>query len=131
MPIVKIFVSFEFGKDNDLKNSFYKQAADESRHRIRNYSLNEPYQESVWKDKARRAISDCDIVFVLVGQDTHNAEGVRVETDMARSLGKPTVQVLSKGARRHNYGGVPHIEDRIPWQWERIDETIDEVWIRR
>ena len=131
MSIVKIFVSFEFGKDNDLKNSFYKQAEDQSQHSIRNYSLNEPYQENVWKSKARQAIRECDIVVVLVGQDTHNAPGVLVETDMARDLGKPTVQIQSKTARCHNYEGVSHIEDRIPWQWKAIDKRIDAAWIRR
>ena len=131
MPIVKIFVSFEFGKDNGLKESFYKQAEGQSQHRIRNYSLNVPYQENVWKGKARHAIRKCDIVLVLVGQDTHNAPGVLVETDMARSLEKPTIQILSQGARRHNYKGIPHIEDRISWKWKAINEKIDEVWIRR
>ena len=131
VPMVKIFVSFEFGRDNDLKNSFYKQAEGQSRHSIRNYSLNEPYQENVWKGKARRAISKCDIVLVLVGQDTHNAPGVLVETDMARSLKKPTIQILSKAARLNNFEGVPHIEDRIAWKWKTIDKKIDEVWIRK
>ena len=131
MPTVKIFVSFEFGKDNSLKNAFYKQAEDQSQHSIRNYSLNAPYQENVWKGKARQAIRKCDIVFVLVGQDTHNAPGVLVETDMARSLEKPIIQILSKGARRQSYNGIPHIEDRIPWKWETIDKKLDDVWIRR
>ena len=127
MPVVKIFVSFEFGKDNDLKNAFYKQAEDQSQHSIRNYSLNESYKQNVWKGKARQAIRKCDIVFVLVGQDTHNAPGVLVETDMARSLKKPTIQILSKKARRHNYEGVPHIESRISWKWKTIDEKIEEL----
>ena len=131
MSIVKIFVSFEFGKDNDLKNSFYKQAEDKSQHSIRNHSLNEPYQENIWKGKARLAISKCDIVIVLVGQDTHNAPGVLIETDMARSLEKPTIQILSKGARCHNYEGILHIEDRIAWKWKTIDRKIDEVWTRK
>ena len=131
MSIVRVFVSFEFGRDNDLKNSFYKQAEDQSRHSIRNYSLNEPYEENVWEGKARRAISKCDIVFVLVGQDTHNAPGVLVETDMARSLEKPTIQILSRGARRHNYGGVPYLEHSMAWKWKTIDEKIDAVWTRK
>ena len=130
MPILKIFVSFEFGKDNDLKNAFYKQAEDHSQHSIRNYSLNEPYQENVWKSKARSAIGKCDIVVVLVGQDTHNAPGVLVETDMGRSLKKPTFQILSTKARDENYKGVRHIEDRIPWRWRTIDKKIGEVWNR-
>ena len=131
MPILKIFVSFEFGKNNGLKNAFYKQAEEQSQHSIRNYALNEPYQENVWKGKARQAIRKCDIVFVLLGRDTHNAPGVLVETDMARSMEKPTIQILSKGARRHNYKGILHIEDRISWKWKAIDGKIEEVWLRR
>ena len=131
MAAVKIFVSFEFDKDNRLKNAFYKQAEDQSRHSIRNYSLNAPYQENVWKGKAKQAIRKCDIVFVLVGQDTHNAPGVLVETDIARSLEKPIFQILSKGARHQSYKGIPHIEGRISWKWEAIDRKIDDLWIRR
>ena len=52
----------------------------------RDSSLNQSYPNQVWKDKARTAIRGCDAVVVLVGQDTNNAQGVIVETDMARSL---------------------------------------------
>ena len=48
-------------------------------------SLNESYPDEVWKNKARAAIRECDAVIILIGPDTHNAQGVIVETDMARS----------------------------------------------
>ena len=116
-----------FDKDNNLKNSFYEQAREQTQHRVRNCSLNEAYPDQAWKNKARQAIRECDVVFVLVGQDTHNASGVLVETDMARSMNKPTIQVLSKKARDKNYTGVPHLEDRIPWTWHVINRTLDEL----
>lgn len=125
MARVNIFVSFEFEKDNSLKNSFYQQAEDHTQHRVRNCSLNREYPDEAWKNRARQAIQECDIVFVLVGQDTHNAPGVRVETDMARSLNRPTIQVLSEKARRNNYRGVPHLKDRIPWRWDVINRRLD------
>ncbi len=127
MTVFNIFVSFEFGKDNNLKNAFYTQAKDLSQYRIKNHSLNEPYREEIWKDKARKAIHECDVVFVLVGQDTHNAPGVVVETDMALSLKKPTVQILSRNARRNNYKGIKKIEDRISWRWETIDRSLSQL----
>ena len=117
MARINIFVSFEFERDSNLKNSFNQQAREHTQHRVRNCSLNQEYPDDAWKNRARQAIRECDVVFVLVGQDTHNAPGVLVETDMARSLNRPTIQVLSEKARRHNYSGVPHIEDRIPWMW--------------
>ena len=127
MAIVDIFVSFEFVKDNNLKNSFYAQADLFTPHRVRNCSLDKVYENEVWKQKARKAIRECDVVFVLVGQDTHNAPGVLVETDMARSLNKPTIQVLSERARRDKYKGVPHLEDRIPWRWDVINKRLGKL----
>ena len=127
MARISIFVSFEFDKDNNLKNSFYSQASEHTHHRVRNCSLDKAYEGQVWKKKAREAIRECDVVFILVGQDTHNAPGVLVETDIARSLNKPTIQVLSEKARRNSYKGIPHIEDRIPWKWEIINRRMGEL----
>ena len=127
MASLNIFVSFEFDKDNNLKNSFFAQARKHTRHRVRNCSLDKAYDDQVWKEKAREAIRECDVLFVLVGQDTHNAPGVLVETDLARSLNRPTIQVLSEKARRNRYKGVAHIQDRIPWKWEVVNRRLDEL----
>lgn len=127
MANLSVFVSFEFDKDNNLKNSFYKQATEHTQHSVRNCSLDKAYDDEAWKDKAREAIRACDVVFVLVGQNTHNAPGVLVETDIARSLNKPTIQVLSEKARRRNYQGLTHLEDRIPWKWDLINRRLDEL----
>ena len=124
MSTIDIFVSFEFDKDNDLRNSFYRQAKEHTHHRIKNCSLNEAYPDKEWKKKAREAIRGCDIVIVLIGQDTHNAPGVEVETDMARSLGKPIIQVRPK---TRPYKGLSSLDDPIPWKWKRINKELDEI----
>lgn len=74
MADLKIFISFEFDKDNSLKNSFLRQVKERTFHRVTNYSLDRAYEGQVWKNRAREAIRECDVVFVLVGQDTHNAQ---------------------------------------------------------
>ena len=122
MPTLNIFVSFEFDKDKDLKNNFYEQAKEESHHRIKNCSLHESYPNAEWKTKARNAIRQCDVVVVLIGQDTHDAQGVIVETDMARSLGKPVIQVKPK---RRPYNGLTRLDKPIPWRWKRINAKLD------
>ena len=43
MATLNIFVSFEFDKDRELQESFYMQAKDETRRRIRNCSLSETF----------------------------------------------------------------------------------------
>ena len=117
-------MSFEFDKDQDLKNSFYEQARDLTQHRIRNYSLNEAYPDEAWKKKARNAIAQCDVVVVLIGEDTHNAPGVIVETDMARSLQKPIIQVRPKG---RPYQGLTRLEEPITWKWRTINNKLDAI----
>ena len=124
MPSMRIFVSFEFDKDGDLKNNFYKQAREHTQHRVHNCSLNEAFPDEQWKKKARKAIAECDVVVVLIGQDTHNAQGVIVETDIARSLRKPIIQVRPQG---RPYNGLTRLEEPIPWRWRTINTKLDSL----
>ena len=128
MARLKIFVSFEFDRDRDLKNNFYEQARVHTPHRIDNCSLNEAYPTQEWKGKARAAIRKCDVVVVLVGPDTHNAPGVRTEIDMARTLKRPVFQVVP---RSRSYTGVSGIAPTIRWRWKAINEKLDEIWTPR
>lgn len=110
MATLNIFVSFEFDKDDDLKGSFYTQAKRHTLHRIRDFSLREAYETAEWKEKARSAISRCDAVIVLIGEDTHNAPGVRTEVSVARQLEKPILQIRP---RKRTSSGVPCLGDPV------------------
>ncbi len=124
MANLSIFVSFEFDKDKDLKNNFYEQAKTLTNHKIRNCSLHESYPDEVWKSKARNAIRGCDVVIVLIGEDTHNAPGVIVETDMARSMEKPVIQVKPQG---RPYQGLTRLGEPIAWKWRNINAKLDSI----
>ena len=124
MATLNIFVSFSFKKDRDLQNNFYRQAEEETEHRIRDCSLHESYPDDAWKNKARNAIRPCDVVVVLIGQDTHNATGVIVETDIARSLNKPIIQVRPQG---RPYQGLTRLGEPIPWRWTTINAKLDAI----
>ena len=124
MAVLNIFVSFEYGKDNDLVNNFFQQAKELTSYRVRNKSLRKDYPDDAWKREAREAIRACDVVVVLIGQDTHNARGVIVETDMARSLGKPVIQVKPQN---RTYQGLTHLDAPITWEWTAISQELDRV----
>lgn len=124
MANLRVFVSFEFEKDNDLRDSFYRQAQELSPHIIRDSSLRQAYTDEEWKDKARTAIRGCDVVVVLVGADTHNAPGVKTEVEIACQLGKPVLQVVPQ---KRPYQGLPYIEDRVRWKWTAINGRLDEI----
>ena len=125
MANLKLFVSFEFDKDNDLKANFFRQANENSPHRVLNCSLNSAYPNELWKAKAKAAISKSDMVVVLVGQDTHNAPGVKTEVAIARQLGKPTLQVVPT---RRPYRGLPDLHAPVKWRWKRINAEIAKLW---
>lgn len=124
MAALDIFVSFEFDKDENLRGSFYKQAESRTRHSLRNRSLSEPYETPHWKAKAKAAIRKCDAVIVLVGEDTHNAPGVRIEVDIARSFNKPILQVRPQ---KRSYRGVPDLNEPIAWKWKGIERWLGEL----
>ena len=121
---LNIFVSFEFNRENELKDNFYRQAEEHCPHHIRNCSLNEEYPDERWKGKAREAIRECHVIIVLIGQDTHNAQGVIVETDIARSLNKPTFQIRPQG---RPYNGLTRLGEPIKWKWKNINAKLDYI----
>ena len=125
MAKVRVFWSFEFAKDAKLRGDFFAQAKrGDSGHYILDYSLKEQYPEDQWLDKARKQIELCDIVIVLVGQDTHNALGVEKEVTIANQEGKPIFQIRPQGK---TWGEVKGADDLIPWKWPKIDEKIGEL----
>lgn len=124
MSFLKIFVSFEYDKDNELRGHFYTQAKTHSTHVIQDCSLRQDYPSEKWRAKARTAILGCDVVIVLVGADTHNAPGVRTEVEMACQLRKPVFQVVPQ---ERPYQGVPTVGDRIRWKWSDINRHLNSL----
>ena len=125
MATVKVFLSFEFGRDNELHRNFYAQAKEHSQYKIVDKSLNEPYHpDDEWLQKARAQIKQSDIVIVVIGQDTHNAPGVEKEVTIAGQLYKPKFQIRPKGSTG---GAVAGAGEVIPWKWDKIDAKINEL----
>ena len=126
MAKVKVFLSFEFEKDNEHRNNFYAQTDhDDSCHKIENYSLDEPYKlhDDKWLKKAKDLISRSNIVIVVIGEDTHNAPGVEKEVELANQLRKPIFQIRPPNSTG---GAIPGVSEEIPWKWKKIDAKISE-----
>ena len=121
---VHVFLSFEFGEDNELHRNFYSQAKQESGCEIIDCSLNEAYHpDSRWLEKARKQIALSDIVIVVVGEDTHNALGVEKEVTIANQLKKPMFQIRPQ---RRTAGEIRGGGEMIRWRWKKIDAKIAE-----
>lgn len=124
MARVGVFFSFEFDRDKELYGSFFAQSKNESCHAIRDYSLNKVHPPDDWKEKAENQIAQCNLVIVVIGQDTHSAPGVKVEMEIAERLCKP---ILPIQPQKQNYGGMDDVGEIIPWEWDQIDAKIDEL----
>ena len=124
MAKVGVFFSYEFTKDNELYGSFFAQAKGESRHAIRNYSLDKVHPPTDWREEAEKRINRCDLVITVVGKNTHTASGVEEEKRIAKRLGKKRFQIQPQN---QNYGGVNGAGEIIPWKCDKIDAKIDEL----
>ena len=95
-------------------------------------SLRERYATSKteWVAKARSKIHLCQLVVVILGQDTHNAPGVKREIQLAKELNKQIIQVRRKGT---NWGPHRLLDDRplIDWDWTKIDRYFDSNYGKR
>ncbi len=126
MAKVKVFLSFEFDRDEELHQNFYGQAAEYSSHKIEDYSLNEPYpphNNRSWLKIARDLISCSDIVIAVIGEDTHNAPGVEKEVTVANQQNKPIFQIRPQSRTSGRVDGAGEV---IPWKWKKIDAKISE-----
>ena len=75
----RVFISFDYDNDSDIKGSLVGQARlDESPFEIVDMSIKEVIDVK-WKDNARRRIKSCDCVIVLCGEHTDTAKGVTAE----------------------------------------------------
>lgn len=80
----RVFISFDYDHDLDLKNLLVGQAKNEdSPFEISDFSIKEAISED-WKKKARTRIKGCDVVAVICGEYTDKALGVSAEVKIAQ-----------------------------------------------
>lgn len=119
----KVFVSFDFDNDKKLKDFIIGQSRlNDSPFDVADHSLKEAAPERNWETKARQAISRSDIVVVMVGPQTHRAQGVLKEVKMARELKKQIVQVI--GYKDGNYTAVPDAGRLYRWNWDNLKKLL-------
>ena len=120
---VRVFVSFDFRADNDLRGSFMEQAGrQDSPFSISDVSLHEGYRSSEWVSKAQRAIEECDVFVVLLGNNTHQAPGVLTEVKIARGLKKRRFQLRPKDRNpKPVNGGGPTVK----WDWPNLQRALN------
>lgn len=80
----KVFISFDYDHDLDIKGALVAQAKnDDSPFEIYDMSIKEAINSN-WKEYARKRIKSCDCVIFLCGYYTDTAKGVTAEMSITR-----------------------------------------------
>lgn len=116
----KVFLSFDFDNDLNLKNSFISQAKlPDSPFSINDFSLKEAHPNDEWISKAQSAIARCELFIVLLGKNTHTASGVLKEVRIAAGLNKERFQLKPQKKKRTP---IPDAGEVMSWKWNNLRE---------
>jgi len=120
MAKTKVFLSYDYEHDLDMKTNLIAQSKQQdSPFSINDLSLNEKVSD--WQQKARISIQRCDVFVVLLGDNTHQASGVRREVKMARQIGKRRFQLRMKGTNPKPLEGAGTV---VAWKWKNLKKHL-------
>lgn len=119
----KVFVSFDFDNDQQLKHFIIGQSKlKDSPFSIIDHSLEEEKPDDEWEFEAEKKIKSADIVVVMVGSKTHQAPGVKKEVNMANKHKKKIVQII--GYKDSKPKPIPNAGKLYKWEWNKLKELF-------
>jgi hypothetical protein len=121
----RVFISFDYDHDKDLKELLVGQSRNEdSPFEIADWSVKEPFSGD-WKNKVREKIKKTDIVIVICGNHTDSATGVDVELKISKD---EEIPYFLLGGRKTGTIKKPKSasdKDKIyNWTWENLKTLI-------
>ena len=118
----KVFVSFDYETDLDLKENLIAQAKrQDSPFSVTDVSLQEREPEQEWLSKARKAIAGCDFFVVILGRNTHSAPGVLKEIAIATGMNKRRFQLMPQ---KKNWQRMKGAGDVVDWTWPNLKKAL-------
>jgi hypothetical protein len=121
----RVFISFDFDHDEDLRNLLVGQAKNpDSPFDIADWSVKEPLTGD-WKEKVRERIRRTDLTIVICGEWTHTATGVAEELRITREEGKPYFLLWGRAGKKCTKPKTALESDRIyKWTWDNLKKLI-------
>lgn len=122
----KVFISFDFDYDEDLKNLLVGQAKnDGSPFEIIDMSVKEELSGD-WKEKVKKRIIRVDQVIVICGKHTDMASGVIAEVEIAQEVEKPYFLIWGRSDETCKKPRTAKDEDKIySWTWDNLKKLLD------
>lgn len=121
----RIFISFDFDNDSDLRDFLVGQSKHpDSPFEIENWSLKEPLTGD-WKEKIRTRIRRCEQVIVLCGHKTDTATGVNVELRITQEERKPYFLLAGrKEGTNKKPSNALSTNKMYKWTWDNLKLLI-------
>lgn len=128
MAMKRVFTSFDFDHDEDLRNLLVGQAKHpDSPFELADWSVKEAMAGN-WKDKVRTRICSVDLVIVVCGEYTDTATGVSAELQIAQEEQKPYFLLWGRSGKTCKNPKAAKGSDKIyEWTWENLKALIGGV----
>ncbi|MCG2725445.1 MAG: hypothetical protein L6420_04155 [Elusimicrobia bacterium] len=88
------------------------------------WSMKEAALQHRWEEEAERRIKQCDIVLVMVGEQTYKASGVLKEVGFARKHNIEIAQIIVY-KELINPTPVPNAGRIYRWDWENLKTLLN------
>lgn len=120
----RVFVSFDYDNDSGIKSFLTGQAKNSSSpFSCADWSLKEAAPQNSWVSDAEQKIKQCDILLIMLGNNTYRAQGVLKEVELAKKYGKPIAQIIAyKDLVSPN--PVPNAGKVYRWSWDNIQGLL-------
>jgi len=125
MARTRLFISFDFDHDEDLRNLLAGQAKHpDTPFDIYDRSLKEPLTGD-WKEKFRKRLSNIDQMAVICGEYTHLASGVGHEVQIAQEEQKPYFLLHGRSGKNCTKPSTARATDKVyDWTWDNLKVLI-------
>lgn len=122
----RVFISFDYDHDQDLKNLLVGQAKNEdSPFSISDWSVKE-HLSGDWKAKVRTKIKKVDVVAVICGEHTDTASGVSEELSITQEEGKTYFLLHGRSSKTCKKPKSAKSDDKVyRWTWENLKNLIN------
>ena len=126
MTAKRAFISFDFDHDNDLRNALVGQAKyPNSPFEIVDASVRR-HLRGDWERQVRRRIGRADLVIVMCGEHTHQAEGVAIEVEIAQKEGVEYFLLSGHSDRVCTRPTSARSDDEMhEWTWDNLRKLIE------
>ena len=121
----RVFISFDYDNDLDLKNLLVGQSRNsDTPFEIADFSIKEAISED-WKKKARMRIKGCNLVVVICGLHTDTATGVSAEVKIAQEEGVDYFLLWGRTDKSVKKPTTMKSSDKIyKWTWDNLKALI-------